>query len=66
MTLTRYETLVVPNTEEGKKFAKTYEKLLKRSGIFDGRSEDTQRIKLNSYHVFDVKENVLQGGKSNE
>ena len=66
MTLTRYETLVIPNTEEGQKFAKTYEELLKRSGIFDGRSEDTQRIKLSSYHVFENKDNVLQGGKNNE
>lgn len=52
MTITRIETDIIPNTLEGKAFAKDYIQRLKRQGVFIHSREDTQHISiLAEYHL---------------
>ena len=56
MRVVRYETDIIPQTPEGRKFADEYEKRLKETGAFDRREESTEGIVIKAIYYFDIKD----------
>lgn len=59
MKVTRFETTIYPNTEQGEKLADEYQKEWEEQGIFVRRKEDTQTIALTFGYQFE------EGGRIN-
>ena len=54
MKVTRFETTIYPNTEQGEKLANEYQKKMEDQNIFVRRKEDTQTIALTLGYQFEV------------
>ena len=56
MKIVRQERTLIPNTLEGRKFAKEYAKRLKEQWAFRGCAEDTINITIDAEYIFELKE----------
>ena len=54
MKVTRFETTIYPNTEQGKKLADEYQKKMEEQSIIVRRKSDTQSIALTLGYQFEV------------
>lgn len=54
MTIVQYERTVIPNTEQGRKFAEEYK--AKLYGAFRGEEIGTESIAIKSEHTWHIKE----------
>ena len=54
MKVTRFETTIYPNTEQGEKLADEYQMKMEDQNIFVRRKSDTQSIALTLGYQFEV------------
>ena len=65
MTITRIESTLIPNTLEGKAFAKEYQDRLKQQGAFRKWQEDSTSIIITAEYHLDLKaETEAQDGQT--
>jgi hypothetical protein len=58
MTIVQYEQTVIPNTEEGRKFAEEYK--AKLYGAFRSEEIGTESITIKSEHTWHIKDEVTK------
>ena len=56
MIITKYEKTVIPQTQEGIKYAYAYESRIREAGCFIGRAEDTQCIIITAQYHYTISE----------
>ena len=54
MSITRIESTLIPNTLDGKAFAKEYQERLKQQGAFRKWQEDSTSIIITAEYYFEV------------
>jgi len=54
MKVTRFETTIYPNTEQGEKLADEYQKKMEKQDILVRRKEDAQIIALTLGYQFEI------------
>lgn len=60
MTIRRLETLYIPQTKEGRKFAKQYEDNLKKNTIFFKKQEGTNYIIMELDYWVELENNLFE------
>lgn len=66
MIVTRFDTNVIPNTEEGKRFADTFEKDLKERGLFVAREDKVDTILIRACVITNVRMKDNEESKETE
>ena len=64
MKVTRFETTIYPNTEQGEKLADEYQKEWEEQDILVRRTEDTQTIALTLGYQFEVTDEDVENANS--
>ena len=65
MKITRFETTIYPNTEQGKKLADEYQKKMEEQSIFGRREKDSQTITLTLGYQFEIADAEVEDADSN-
>lgn len=65
MKVTRFETTIYPNTEQGEKLAGEYQKEWEEQDILVRRTEDTQTIVLTLGYQFEIADEEVENDNKN-
>ena len=62
MIVTRFETTIYPNTEQGEKLADEYQKKMEKQDILVRRKEDAEAISLTMGYRFEIEDAEVENG----